>query len=188
MSDPFSTDSPYVSPQVAGPVQRPASATAFGVLNLVFAGLGLCGMCFTAIPFLGLEGMPDQPPNPVLELIEQDQGYRTFMLVSIALGFVATVVLAISGIGLLMMRNWGRQLAIGYGVYGILSGLVGMAITWIWLLGPLLEQANRAGPGPEQAAAIGGIVGGVVGGCFGMAYPIILLVFMLRPSLARALQ
>ena len=59
---------------------------------------------------------------------------------------------------------------------------------WIWLIGPLLEQANRAGPGPEQAAAIGGIVGGVVGGCFGMAYPNILLVFMLRPSLARALQ
>ena len=98
MNDPFSTDSPYVSPQAPSLAKRPASATVFGVLNLVFAALGLCGMMVTAVPFLGLEGMP------------------------------------------------------------------------------------------EQAAAIGGIVGGVVGGCFGMAYPIILLAFMLRPRFARALQ
>ena len=53
---------------------------------------------------------------------------------------------------------------------------------------PLLDQANAAAGGPEQAAAIGGMIGGLFGGCLGMVYPIVLLIFMCRRNVAEALR
>jgi hypothetical protein len=188
MSDPFS---PYQSPLAARPASpttgtRPTSVTVFGVLNLVFAALGLCGLCFGVIPLLAMQSIPNQPPNPVLELLQENQAYYVFTIVSMALGFVATVALGLAGYGLLNMRPWGRHLSIVYAVYAIIAGIVGMIANWIWLIGPLMEQAGAAGAGPEQAGAVGGAVGGMFGGCIGMIYPVLLLIFMTRPNVVQA--
>jgi hypothetical protein len=188
MSNPYSSPFPDSMPKPSVPPSRPASATVFGILNLVFAGLGLCGVCFGLIPLLGLMQMPNQPPNPVFELMEENEAYKMFTFVTMGLGFIATCVLGIAGIGLLKMQAWGRQLSIVYAVYAILAAIVGFIANWFWLIGPLMERANQMGPGPEQAAAIGGAIGGTVGGCFGVIYPIILLIFMMRPSFAQAFR
>jgi len=160
----------------------------FGILNLVFACLGLCGLCFGLIPLLGMQAIPDLPPNPVFELMQQNQAYYVFTMVTMALGFVATVVLGLAGIGLLNMRPWGRQLSIVYAVYAIVAGIVGMIANWVWLIGPLMERANAAGAGPERAGAIGGIIGGAFGGCIGLIYPVLLLIFMMRPNVVEAFR
>ena len=57
-----------------------------------------------------------------------------------------------------------------------------------WLIGPLMERANAAGGGPEQAGAIGGIIGGAFGGCIGLIYPVLLLIFMMRPNVVQAFR
>jgi uncharacterized membrane protein YfcA len=51
----------------------------------------------------------------------------------------------------------------------------------------MLEQAQQQ-HGPAAAGAIGGAIGGSVGGCFGLIYPVLLLIFMLRPKVAAAFQ
>jgi len=135
-----------------------------------------------------MQALPNQPPNPVFELMEENQAYYVFTMVTMALGFVATVVLGLGGFGLLKMLAWGRHLSIGYAVYAIIAGIVGMIANWVWLIGPLMERANAAGGGPEQAGAIGGIIGGAFGGCIGLIYPVLLLIFMMRPNVVQAFR
>jgi hypothetical protein len=184
--DPFSAYqspiTPQQQPQPKPPGSRPTSVTVFGILNLVFAGLGLCGLCFSLIPLLAMDAIPNQPPNPVIELMKENQAYFTFTMVQTALGFDATVVLGVAGFGLLNMRPWGRQLSIVYGVYAIVSGIVGIIASWIWLIGPLMERGDMAGP--EKAGAMFG----AFGGCLGLIYPILLLIFMMRSNVVQAFR
>ena len=166
---------------------RPASVMVFGILNLVFGVLGLCGTVGSAAMFFALPQNPNVR-NPVLDLIAGSPGYRLFTLVTVGLGFIATIVLIVAGIGLFQTKSFGRTLSIGYSIYAIVSGIVGLGVNFVFLIRPLLEQAQAAGTGPEQAGAIGGIIGGSFGGCLGMAYPIVLLIFMCRRNVAEALR
>jgi len=71
---------------------RPASVTVFGILNLVFGALGLCGtVASAAMLFL----MPQNPnmPNPVLELMAENPAFRLFNQVATGLAFIAAIVL-----------------------------------------------------------------------------------------------
>ena len=188
MSNPCQTPG-EIHPGGYGPAKpaRPASVTVFGILNLVFGVLGLCG---TAGSVAVLFFMPQNPNvrNPVMDLMANSPVYRLFNQVVIGLGFVAAIVLIVAGIGLLQTKPWGRTLSIGYSVYAILSGIVGLVMSFAFLVKPLMDQANAAGGGPEQAAAIGGMFGGLFGGCIGMVYPIVLLIFMCRRNVAEALR
>lgn len=166
---------------------RPASVTVFGILNIVFGAMGICGAAFSAATWLVIPRNADLR-NPVLELMAQSPAYRLFNQVGTALGFVAAIVLIVAGIGLLQTKPFGRTLSIGYSLYAILSALVGVIFSFVFLVKPLLEKAQAAGGGPEQAAAIGGMVGGALGGCIGTVYPILLLIFMCRRNVAEALH
>lgn len=163
---------------------RPTSGTVFGILNIVFGSLGICGMIFT----VGMLLVPQNPnvPNPVIEIMNENPGYRVFQNVGIGLGFIATTVLIVAGIGLLKLKPFGRKLSIGYGIYVIISALVGFVVNWIFLLGPLMEKMNTLPPGPAQAGAIGGLIGGVAGPCIGLVYPVLLLIFMFRKNVIEA--
>tara|TARA_B100000029_G_C17122656_1_gene795728 strand:+ start:117 stop:671 length:555 start_codon:yes stop_codon:yes gene_type:complete len=169
-------------------MNRPTIAVVFGILNIVFFGMGLCGTAIS-VPLLFAQQNSNASGNPVVELMQSSTAFRVFNMISIGLGFVGAIVLCVAGIGLLMMRNWGRVLSIGYSIYAIVMGFVTIVVNafLIWL--PLFQRANEPGASPQDTAvAIGGVVGGAVGGCFGMLYPIILLVFMLRPGFVVALR
>lgn len=182
---------PYRSPvpvtSAAAPSgSRPASLIVFGILNILFGVLGLCGTAGSSAMFL--VEMPRDPalPNPMLELLDSNPSYRLFLQVSIALGGLASLALLAAGIGLLLAKAWGRTLSVGYAWYAIVAAIVGMVVNWVYVLQPMLA-AVKADPGPAAAGALGGAVGGMVGGLFGLAYPIVLLVFMNRAALREAL-
>jgi hypothetical protein len=118
--------------------------------------------------------------NPVLELMQRNSIYYGFMIASLALGLIATIVLIVAGVGLLSGKPYGRNCSIGYAAYAIISGIIGIAMNVIFLLLPMLEQLDNMADGPEKAGAIGGAVGGTLGGACGLVYPIILLIFMMR--------
>lgn len=164
---------------------RPTAVTVFGVLNIIFGVLGL--LC-TPLMLLPLQsGSALQQGNPVAQAMTQPGLYRTYMMGSLGFGLVAAVALLAAGIGLLLLRPWGRALSIGYGIYAIVSGVIGMAVTWLYLIQPMMQAAGQR-QGPEAAAAMGGAVGGLAGGCIGMVYPILLLVFMTRPGIVAAFE
>src|SRR6266516_4793284 len=156
-------------------MQRPASVTAFGILNIVFGVFGVFGLLGT----MALFSFTYASTNPVVKIMQQNPAYTTWLKLTIPLGLLSCGVLLAAVIGLLRLKGWARKLSIVYGIYAIVFGIVGIVINFIFLLQPLLEQAAQK-QGPEAAAAIGGAVGGTVGGCFGLIYPILLLVFMTR--------
>ena len=169
-------------------MNRPTTAVVFGILNLAFFGMGLCGIAIS-IPLLFVQQNATAPRNPMIELMQSNAVFRAFNMVSVGLGLVGAIVLCVAGIGLLLMRNWGRLLSIGYSIYTIVMGLVAIAVnaSLIWL--PLLQRANEPGASPQDTGmAIGAVVGGAVGGCLGMLYPIVLLIFMLRPAFVTELR
>jgi len=163
--------------------RRPGVVTVFGVLNIVFGALGLIGICCSLPAILGAHA----GGGPVARVMGHAPVYRIWAIFSIATGFLAAPALIAAGIGLLAMKSWGRVVTIIYSIYAIAFGLIGTLMNLIFLVPPLLRMAERH-HGPEAAGAVGGAIGGTVGGCLALAYPIVALIFMLRPRVAAALR
>lgn len=164
-------------------MQRPVSVNVFGILNIVFALFGL----FSAIGAVGLLSATDSASNPVVRLMLENPTYAAWMKISIPLGLVASAVLLATGIGLLRLKSWARKLSIAYAIYAIVVGIIGTVMSFMFLIRPLLAEAQQS-QGPEAAAAVGGAIGGILGGCLGLVYPILLIIFMTRPKVVAAFQ
>ena len=164
-------------------MQRPTSVTVFGILNIVFAAFGVLGL----IAAIALFFLPADSNNPVIKIMHENAAYALWLKVCIPLGVLSCSALLAAGIGLLRLKSWARKLSIGYAIYAIVFGLVGMVVNFVVLIEPMIKQAQNQ-QGPEAAGAIGGAIGGSLGGCFGLIYPVVLLIFMLRPAVAAAFQ
>lgn len=186
-TNPYESPAAYGSaPGYASAPEKPVSGIIFGILNLVFGVFGVCGVLASSVMFF----IPLDPEmvkqNPALQLMQDNQFYKLFTQVGIAVGLIATFVLIGAGIGLLTMKPYGRTLSIIYGWYGIISTVL-TAIVNVFIVFPgLIEHMNNSPPGPAQAGAIGGIIGGVVGILLAPIYPGLLLFFMYRPKVIAA--
>ena len=67
---------------------------------------------------------------------------------------------ALAGVGLLMLKPWGRYLSIGYSLYAIVAGIVGVVANYYFLVTPLLDNASQMPAGPEKIGLIAGAAGG----------------------------
>ena len=165
-------------------MNRPTSVTVFGILNIVFAAFGVMGF---AISILMIFVKPElNVKNPALDLMRQNPGYAMYTNISMVVGAVFTLVLGLAGIGLLMLRPWGRRLSIIYAIFAIISVIVNSVINYYFLLAPIIDKLAALQPGQEKVAAMGMIVGTVAGVCIGPIYPVILLIFMYRPNVKAA--
>jgi hypothetical protein len=171
-------------PNESGTDERPypLSVKVFGILNLVFAVWGLLGLGFSAAMMVAASS-GYFPSNPAYEALNESVFFTVYNYAMTAAGFVATVVLAAAGIGLLKGRNYGRVLSIGYAVYAIVSAILGMLVNAIFLFPTMFDQGNAS-----TATITGAVVGTVIGGLIGLIYPVLLLVFMTRSNVVDALR
>ena len=163
-------------------MQRPTSVTVFGILNIVFAALAILGL----IGSIALFFVP-AANNPVIKIIHENPFYAAWLKISILLGLLSCSALLAAGIGLLRLKSWARTLSIVYAIYAIVFGILGTVVNFIFLVEPMLKEAQHQ-QGPEAASALGGAIGGSFGGCLGMIYPVLLLFFMTRPAVVAAFQ
>ena len=163
--------------------QRPVTATVFGILNLVFGILGICGI------FSGIVGVAimsseifDAEMKSKMNLQQfEDPLFFGLLCMQMFMSGILSVVVIISGIGLLKFKSWGRKLANFYAVATLILLVVGTTISVIFTVIPAVNEANNPGASPEKvSAAIGGVAGGVFGLCFGIIYPICVLIFLNR--------
>lgn len=161
-------------------MQRPTTVTVFGVLNLVFGGLGL--LC-TPISVIMLFQQA-QSGNPVSRILEENAAYRVYVIAAAVAGVLAALVLIAAGIGLLQMKRWARLTSIGYAIFGIVTGVVGIILNIVFVVGPMMTEARDEGSQAAAAAMV--LVGGMAGGCLSLVYPILLLIFMTRPKIRNA--
>ena len=149
----------------------------------MFAAYGLLGLLWTGVLLFGSHDLN----NPVLKIMRDNPIYAAWMKISFLLGVPGCAVLAASGIGLLLLKPWARVLSVGYAIYAIVFGIAGMVVNVIYLMLPMLHQAQEQN-GPAAAGTIGGAIGGTLGGCFGLIYPVLLLIFMTRPNIVAAFR
>lgn len=183
-SQQYGADIAYAPPSKG----KPASVIVFGILNLIFSALGICGIGSSLLSFM----IPRNPnmPNLVVDLMRDNPAYLGFTYFGLGLGFIFLILLIAAGVGLLQGRKYGRTLSIIYGWYAIASGIIGMIANYFFLLRPLLAQAQNAG-GAAGGAGWQAVMIGIVtlaGGFIGLIYPVLLLIFMNRQNVRDALR
>src|SRR5215475_5921906 len=109
--------------------ERPGVVTALGILNTVFGVIWLILFICSGAGFAFFAAVMDQAakqgqPAPnfmrMFELINQEvPGYYAVVAISLVTNIVLTVVLLISGVGLLRMRPWARPACIIYALVNI---------------------------------------------------------------------
>jgi len=160
-------------------MKRPPVVTVFGVLNLVFALGGLCVAAITT-PLLTLQ-KGAEPADPLYAPYLEHPLFLMFTKASIVLSAFLYVLLATSGVGLLLMKGWGRSLAVVFATVTIVLSALGLALEYTIYLPAVLEHTGTMAEGPVKTGMVIGAYGGLVmGACFGLAYPIALLIFMTR--------
>ncbi len=163
-------------------MQRPSAVTAFGILNIVFGGLGVLCTPMSLI-FLRIQRESDLPLSRVMNM---NAGLFAYWVVVAALTVLSALALIAAGIGLLQMRPWARVLSIAYGIFSIIMGIVGIFVNAVFVFGPAISAAGMGGR--EGVASLVGVTAGMAGGIIGLVYPVLLLVFMTRPRIRDAFQ
>ena len=164
-------------------MERPQTVTGLGILNIAFGALGLVAVLYSrATPETG------QPiATQMLAALHATPAYVTWMNYFNPLSLLASAVAITAGIGLLQLKSWARKLSIGYACWSIAAALAYGVVAWVYLAPPLLEQAETvSGPAAWMIKVFGYTI--KFGGVAGLIYPTLLIYFMTRPHVKRALE
>jgi hypothetical protein len=142
--------------------QRPMSVTIFGILNIGFGLLDLLVTLFSifVLPRMNMAG------NPIMIQMHDNLWTK----ITTPLDGIAAVALLAAGAGLLMLQGWARTVSIVYGGYAILITMIGAVVTL---------SGDTSG-----AMKIGSLIGAMVS----LVYPILLIIFMMRPKVVAAFR
>jgi uncharacterized membrane protein YGL010W len=97
----------------------------------------------------------------------------------VVIGVVFGIVLIASGIGLLLLQNWARILAIIYSVLEMIFVVAGAVFSQRLVMQAMTAQVHGAPAGVMAVVAQISLALGIV---IGLAYPVLLLIFMTRPK------
>lgn len=189
-------NNPYAAPSLPPPVagyrsegDRPVSIKIFGILNIVFGAIGVIGLIAgvlgaVAMMFLIQNRGPNAEIMRMNPLFHENLGVRIYFGAQMILGAAATIVLIISGIGLLRDKMYGRKLAIIYGWFAVVSGILGIAVNFFLITLPMMQKMS--GPGASFSGQI--VVSSFIGGLTGLLFPALLLYFMYQANVRQYLE
>jgi hypothetical protein len=196
--------------------KKPVSVIVIAVFHFIFGALGLlCGACAAIGGGSGFGGGNAAPPPPaggnpqaakevqemteaakkreeIVNRLEAERApwQKTYQRVMTVMTFVFPVLLIVAGIGLLMVKPWGRLLSLAYAVLALLFGLGGLAI-WYTVSRPIIQEVYSQVPPVNQIdegvlTVINWTVPIVQG--LSLIYPVIVLLVMFLPSVKLALS
>jgi hypothetical protein len=183
---------PPVMPALAVP--EPATVKVFGILHLVFAGIGAIGALWGL--FIALVG------NPFLKMIPESQQVGAQMeaqlamqekvmpmtVISSALSLVVTAIMITAGIRLLKKRRSGLKWSNLYASSSLAAKGVNLILTLLIAVPATQEMSRRlmaeAGtPGSMESAMSGVMVGSMIFGVvITCVYPLLTLILLNRPT------
>jgi hypothetical protein len=166
-------------------MERPTSMTVLGILNIVYGAMFLVCTPIGLVLFFFPQLLGN---NPTLEVILASRFLLIWNITLGLLGILASAALLAAGMGLLKMRRWGRTLSIGFAIYTLVMAALNFVFCILFLFGPLLDKANQSGDAVQIAMAKFNAYTSPVGVALVVAYPIVLLIFMLRPRTLAAIQ
>src|SRR5271165_184815 len=144
---------------------RPVSVTIFGILNIGFAvfGFGTLVLIWIITKFVTL------PANNPIMAFAHDPAYLAWMKVQMIMGLLSNPLMLAAGIGLLLLKNWGRIGSIVYAIYAIIWAFVSSYVTSVVIRPAMHQGLDRLGP----MGAVFSIVGAVFTLAVSLAYPVL---------------
>ncbi len=171
-------------------IHEPAAVKVFGVIHLVFAGLGfLMGLWSLVSPWLGRMIMPADMPGMAEQMKFQDQLLWVTLMTG-AFMLVLAVLLLVSGLKLVRSRPDGVKWSHRYAWTSIGTKLVSLVVTVAWVL-PLtqrmMENTVVAGGGSADRGFLAAMKGAVavsstITPLLSCLYPALALYFLSRPA------
>jgi hypothetical protein len=180
-----------------------AGVMTIGVLQLVFGAIGLiCGLIALSGVSESLTagqqggGAPGAPSQAEIQKMMQEEmpNQKVEEKVEYAVGLVLSVLMVVSGIGLVQMKNWGRQVANVYAVLSIIFRIASVIFAVIFVLPGMDRVADKLaaktganGATLASAMKIGAMIGLIFAAVI-VIYPIIVLVVVNMASAKAALS
>lgn len=188
--------------------KQPLPAAVLVVAILHFVGGGLSLLCVEA-PGLATQAAGGASGimkgfagsgNPAMADIEKMEAFQKrelphqglFAIVSLSLGLVLSLVMIISGIGLLKLQPWGRTLSLIYAPCSILMRLAGTIYTLLFVSPVILRYYETEANFPPQMRAQMlmtqkiTVYTSVLFGLVFIIYPIVVLFLLTRPGVVKA--
>ena len=194
MNEPFPSQPPLpqgppeFSPALLG---EPPAVKVFGILHLVFAGIGVIGAAWGV--FMAVAGNPFMKLSPQMSAqmdaqIAMQEKINPMTITSAILSLLVAVPMIIAGIQLLKKRRNALRWSNGYAWSSIGAKLVNLIMT-LTILVPAMQEmtqgmlAHSKAPAPVSGIMSGFMAGGaIIGVLVSSVYPILTLVLLNRPA------
>ncbi len=190
----FEAQTPYESAPQGQQLEKPKSIKVFGILNVIFGGLGLLFTCIGLVAILaitsGVFPVPDGQSNPAFVTQDENAFLHFYNIISVTCALIFTTVLLVSGIGLLNHKMWGKSAGLTWAVYSVLATIVAAVITWTHIYPyqlATMDEATAAVPNMEAILMGGMIFGNVVSVGF-LIYPGLFVFFSSKQPFKDALD
>ncbi len=183
--EPPSMASAQSPPSIAG-AMAPASIRVFGVLHLVFAGMGILGAIWSIASLFMQAGfgiLPESDPHFQAQVRFQEQsGWTTWVTAAMGLGVAAVMIPA--GIKLLRNRSDALRWSNLYAWSSISAKIVSLGLT-VAVIAPAMRELVTSSmeglPGGAESMVVGSMVaGGVIGVLMTLIYPVLTLILLNR--------
>jgi len=165
------------------PASQSNAATTIGILNTIFAALGL--LCYPILIFGNLLSINSNAP--LADVLKRPEVLRG-QAVAFGLGFVLSVPLLISGIGLVRRKSWGARLAVVCAWGGIALQAVYFFFMLVAAVIPALGIAAELDNPTTWGYAAGIMLGSVLGMFVAAIYDVVVLFVMANPTVKRSLN
>lgn len=172
---------PYFTPPLPPPNPRPTSVTVMAIVGIIFGAIGVTCMPLAMVPYFIQLG----PPNPVIDAVKNDQVLFGWMIISLPIHFVLSIVLLPGSIGALSLKVWARKALMFWSIASLVMVVMGLTFN-VLLMFPKLQQIQAQNPNRPGAAAATGMTAGIGGAIVGMLVPILMLYYMTRPHVKQA--
>lgn len=172
------------------PVKRPRSATAIGIINIIFTGFGILGgiiglgafsILRTIAEKFGREFVPEYAV-----LMPMIRMFFTLIIVIVLVQFIVNAAGMVGGIGLLKRKHWSILLANIYAIATIVLVIANFFVFRQIFTGILESPMVLSTIPPEERFAVDIVkkvvpgAAGIFGILFGSAYPVIVLALVNR--------
>ena len=162
---------------------RPTSVTVVSVMGIVMGTLGLLCKPLSLVIFVVQMPVSD----PVVDAMRADSFVRGWMLASVATGWVISLLLVLSAVGSLRLRDWGRTGMLAYAGLGLLMTIVSQ-IVGLLAVGPALEPAVRQATAgkPMPWWHVGPVPSAIMMTILGVWFPLLILYYFNRRPVREA--
>jgi hypothetical protein len=174
---------PY-TPARDAPV-RPTSVTTIAIIGIILGAGGLLCKPLSLVMFV----VPMPVPNPVVDAFKSDSFLRLWMVLGVGVGWLVSLLLLMSSIGSLRLKDWARGGMLAYAALAAVMTVVTQVVGMI-AVQPAIEQAVRQATGQAPGAAMpmqmSPAISLAIGMVLGLWFPVVILWYYTRPRVKEA--